>query len=113
MCNNFKVANIVINFQDIFLPTNNRYIMYASKSKKVKPAMSTARSPMNFSKTKGNGKYAPNVNVNHHQCSYDEQAGKIQTMFESQVCLGCSEKSLVNITSFYFIDLEKCNYFAQ
>lgn len=60
--------------------------MYASKSKKVKPAKST----MTFSKTKGIGKC-----VNHHQRS--QEPGKTQTMFESQVCLGCSEKSSVNI----------------
>lgn len=71
--------------------------MYASKSKKVTPSKST----MALSKTKGNGICASNPNVNHHHHQHGQQTGKIQTMFESQICLGCSGKSSVNIISIF------------
>ncbi|XP_037026108.1 uncharacterized protein LOC119067305 isoform X2 [Bradysia coprophila] len=66
--------------KDTYIPTTNRYGMYASQSKKVKPT----KSMMTVTKTNRNGKGSTNGNQHRR----GQHTGEIQRMFEAQVCSG-------------------------
>ncbi|KAG4065476.1 hypothetical protein HA402_009037 [Bradysia odoriphaga] len=72
--------SILVLDKDTHIPTINRYGMYASQSKKAKPTKSMTVVP----KLNRNGESS--TNGNQHRSS--QHTGKIQRMFEAQVCSG-------------------------